>query len=149
MNVRAATKYDVDSLFDIRCSVVENHQSRDELAALGITVDSVTGMIEGGDYITTLAEVEGLPVGFTMAQISEGYVFAAFVRPEFEGQGIGKLLMNAAEEGLRRAGVREARLSTGGEPGLRAIGFYRHLGWREAGFLDDGQIVFKKVLIRS
>ncbi len=146
MKLRAATIYDVDALFDIRCSVVENHQSREELAALGITVETVAEMIEGGDYVTTVAEVQGRLVAFTMAQISQAYVFACFIRPEYEGKGIGKVLMNAAEGGLRRAGVSEAWLSTGADPDLRAIGFYRYLGWRESGFLDDGQIIFKKKL---
>ena len=146
MKLRAATPRDVEDLFAIRCSVNENHQSREELATLGVTVESVAEMIRGGDYITTIAEVDGRPVGFTMAQTSEGYVFAAFIRPEYEGRGIGRTLMQAAEDGMRRAGVEEARLSTGADRRLRAVGFYRHLGWREAGLLEDGQIIFKKKL---
>lgn len=146
MRLRPATKHDAETLFDIRCSVRENHQSRAELANPGITVASVAAMIEGGDYVTTIAELQSWPVGFTMAQISEGYVFAAFVRPEFEGQGIGKALMDAAEQGLRGAGVKEVWLATGADPELRAVGFYRHLGWSASGHLDDGQIVFRKVL---
>lgn len=146
MTLRSATARDADDLFDIRCSVNQNHQSREELATLGITVESVAEMIRGGDYVTTIAEVDGRAVGVTMAQISEGYIFAAFIRPDYEGRGIGRALMKAAENGLRSAGVEEAWLSTGAEPSLRAAGFYRHLGWREAGSLPDGQIIFKKNL---
>ena len=146
MNLRSATVDDVESLFDIRCSVTENHQSREELAILGVTVASIKEMIESGDYITTVAESDERPVGFTMAQISEGYIFACFVRPEFEGQGVGKALMDAAEEGLRKEDVKKAWLSTGPGQGLRAIGFYRHLGWGDSGYLEDGQIRFTKYL---
>lgn len=146
MKLRCASVRDVETLFDIRCSVTENHQSREELALLGITVESVKEMIEGGDYVTTIAEKDEQPVGFTMAQISDGYLFACFVRPGFEGQRIGRALMDAAEEGLRRAGVKQAWLSTGPEHDLRAIGFYRHLGWTDDGYLDDGQIRFTKTL---
>ena len=146
MNLRSASPLDVEDLFDIRCSVIENHQSRDELAEIGVTVPVVREMIESGDYVTTIADVDGRPVGFTMAQISEGYVFACFVRPGFEGRGIGRALMRAAEDGLRRAGVRRAWLSTGARDDLRAVGFYRHLGWHEDGFLEDGQIRFAKEL---
>lgn len=146
MRLKAATPEDVETLFAIRCSVVQNHQSREELAELGVTPATVRAMIEGGDYVTVLAEVEGQPVGFSMAQCSEGYVFALFVRPEFEGQGIGRALMARAEAGLRRAGVTEAWLTTGADPALRALGFYRHLGWVEGGRFDDGQVLLRKIL---
>lgn len=146
MKLRSATVSDVETLFDIRCSVAENYQSREELATLNITVDSVETMIASGDYITLIAEKDGQSIGFTMAQISEGYVFACFVRPEFEGHGIGGALMAALEAGLRSAGVKRAWLSTGSEQAFRAIGFYRHLGWTDAGYLEDGQIRFTKVL---
>lgn len=149
MNLRSATVQDVDILFDIRCSVTENHQSRDELRTIGVTVETVRDMIESGDYVSTIAEVDGRPVGFTMAQISEAYVFACFVRPDFENRGIGRALMAAAETGLRQAGVDRAWLSTGSDPHLRAVGFYRRLGWREDGFLDDGQIRFARDLAKQ
>jgi GNAT superfamily N-acetyltransferase len=146
IELRTARPDDTATLFDIRCSVVQNHQSREELATLGVTVDSVRNMIASGDFVSTLVEEDGRGVGFSMAQISAGYVFACFVRPSHEGRGIGRALMNAAEDGLRRAGVTQAWLSTGAEPGLRAAGFYRHLGWREHGHLDDGQLRFVKSL---
>ena len=146
MKLRQATIRDVASLFDIRCSVRENYQSREELMRLGITEESVGRMIAGGDYVTTISEHAGQAVGFTMAQISEGYIFACFVRPGFEGRGFGRALLQAAESGLRRAGVTRAWLSTGGEEDLRAAGFYRHLGWKDDGYLDDGQIRFVKNL---
>ena len=146
MNLRSASVDDVEALFDIRCSVRENHQSREELAALGIVPATIAEMITSGDYLTFIADEQGWPAGFAMAQISEGYVFACFVKPEFERRGIGRALMNGLEDGLRRAGLKEAWLLTGADQKLRAVGFYRHLGWREGGFLDDGQIRFVKSL---
>ena len=147
LKLRPACATDAETLFDIRCSVVENYQSREELTRLGITPESVRDMIEGGDFITTIADEDGQSVGFAMAQISEGYVFACFVRPEFEGGGFGRVLMDTTEEGLRREGVQKAWLSTGPEPELRAAGFYLHLGWYKDGYLDDGQIIFRKTLL--
>lgn len=137
---------DVETLFDIRCSVRENHQSREELADIGVTTQSVREMIAGGDYVTIIAVEDARAVGFTMAQISEGWVFACFVRPAFEGRGVGRVLMNAAEAGLRSAGVKRVWLSTGPGEHLRAMGFYRHLGWRHDGYLGDGQLRFTKEL---
>lgn len=146
MHLRPATTDDVETLFAIRCSVRENYQSREELAGLGITPGTVKAMLMSGEYVATLAIVDGQPVGFTMAHIPEGYILACFVRPEFEGRGVGRAVMRAAEEGLRAAGVTSAWLSTGQEPGLRAPGFYRHLGWQEDGHLEDGQLRFTKQL---
>jgi hypothetical protein len=55
MQIRIATNSDVATLFRIRTSVKENHQSQEELAALGVTPESVgemlrtTSRVAGGD----------------------------------------------------------------------------------------------------
>ncbi|MEM0964633.1 MAG: GNAT family N-acetyltransferase [Verrucomicrobiota bacterium] len=146
MRIRAARETDVEDLFDIRCSVIENHQSREELAELDITPETVAEMITGGEYISLLAEMNERPVGFTMARISEGYIFACFVRPADENQGVGRALMTETERKLFQNGKRDLWLSTGPGCELRAVGFYKRLGWKENGFLDDGQIRFEKTL---
>lgn len=137
-----ATPEDVAAIFDVRCSVKENHLSRAELAELDITPETVSGMITGGDYIVPVALVGGEIVAFAMAQISEGYVFALFVRPEYEGNGLGSALMREVESGFKEHGVTEAWLCTGSEEGIRAPGFYRRLGWIESGIMEDGQLRF-------
>jgi hypothetical protein len=81
MKLRSASINDVEILFEIRCSVTENYQSRKELATLGITVESIEEMLASGDYVSLIAEKDGQPIGFTMAQISDGYLFACFVIP--------------------------------------------------------------------
>jgi hypothetical protein len=54
--------------------------------------------------------------------------------------------METAEAGMRDAGVERAWLSTGPGETLRAVGFYRHLGWIDDGHLEDGQVRFTKRL---
>ncbi|MEM9281494.1 MAG: GNAT family N-acetyltransferase [Verrucomicrobiota bacterium] len=146
MILRPATADDVEALFDIRCSVVENYQSREELAEIGVTPEVIGAMIEGGDYVTTLAEIDGQAIAFSMAQLSEAYVFAVFVRLSHEGRGAGRAVLEAAETALRDHGVETAWLSTGGDQALRAVGFYRHLGWRFTGTLENGEVRFEKHL---
>ena len=45
MNIRLAESKDIETLFEIRTSVIENYQSREEIAKLGITPESVAEML--------------------------------------------------------------------------------------------------------
>lgn len=119
------------------------------MAALDITPETVRDMITSGDYIVPVAFVDGEAVGFAMAQISESYVFALFVIPSHEDRGIGSKLLGYVEAALYRHGVREAWLCTDADEKVRAVGFYRHLGWRETGFMEDGQLRFCKQLFAN
>ncbi|KUG06848.1 GNAT family N-acetyltransferase [Solirubrum puertoriconensis] len=147
MLLRSATPADVPAMFDIRCSVRENHQSREELAALGVTPESVAAMLEG-DGPGWVVEVDGKPVAFAMVIVLEKTVFACFVSPGYEGRGIGCLLMEAAEHCLAHNGIEEAWLTTGANPDLRANGFYQALDWTPAGTDPDGQLRYTKRLPR-
>ena len=147
IRIRPAVATDVETLFEIRCSVRENHQSREELAELGITPATVTEMIEGGDFSCLIAKIENQPVGFAMAEYKAGYLFALFVRPEAENRGVGSALLRETENLLSQIGVKKAFLLTGADESLRAVGFYKKWGWQIAEKLTDGQLRFDKVLI--
>ena len=138
ISLRPATDADVEALFAIRTSVTENHMSRAGLARIGVTPSSVARMLRTNSA-AWLAEANGEPVAFSMANAAEETVFAMFVRPGYEGLGLGRALMSCAEEWLFERGAPEIWLTTGGDPALRAHGFYRHLGWEEAGRTQDGQ----------
>lgn len=146
ISLRAASVDDVETLFDIRCSVRENRQSRAELARIGVTPASVAALIAGGDYYSPVAEIDRTPIGFAMAQLSRGYLFALFVRPEFEARGAGGLLLAAVERRLAASGAARAWLTTGNDRSLRAVGFYRRQGWRENGPDEHGELRFVKDL---
>jgi GNAT superfamily N-acetyltransferase len=79
-----------------------------------------------------------------MANALEATVFAMFVRPAFEGHGLGRILMKEAEQWLFAQGCTEIWLLTDANRHVRANGFYRHLGWGDAGIQDDGQVKFTK-----
>ena len=143
MRIREAAETDVEALFRVRTSVRQNHQSREELAALGVTPESVAAML-ATTARAWVAEEEGTAVAFSMADASQGTVFAMFVRPGWEGRGLGRALMREAEAWLFARGCAEIWLLTGGDPALRAHGFYRHLGWRGTGVQPDGQLRYSK-----
>ncbi|WP_460135124.1 N-acetyltransferase family protein [Pseudomonas sp. S1_E04] len=138
--IRLANLADIEAIFAIRTSVHENHLSRDQLAEMGITPKTIRqAMLEAP--CAWVAEVDGVPVGFSMADIEDGCVFAAFVLPEFEGHGLGRSLMDKAEAFLfqhhQTIWLETAEAS-------RASGFYRTLGWQFVERLSEGDIRFEK-----
>jgi GNAT superfamily N-acetyltransferase len=143
MNIRVARIEDIETLFYIRTSVVENHQSRQELANLGVTPQTVANMLQN-DCRAWIAEIAETPIAFSMANATENTVFAMFVLPTFEGRGAGRRLMEQAEEWLWSQGTDLIWLLTGNDLGLRAYGFYLHLGWIPVGLAVDGQVKFVK-----
>ena len=142
-HIRVATEADVESLFDIRTSVLENHQSRADLARVGVTPDSVAQMLHSSSR-AWIASERKQDVAFSMADASDATVFAMFVRPAFERRGLGRILMKRAEEWLFEQGCVEIWLLTDANRDVRANGFYRHLGWDDAGIQQDGQVKFTK-----
>ena len=143
MPIRIATDADVEALFEVRTSVAQNYQSREELAGLGVTPEAIARMLRTTSR-AWIAEKDGRAVAFSMADADEGTIFAMFVRPENEGQGLGRALMKEAEDWLFGRGWPEIWLLTGSDPGLRAVGFYLHLGWKAVGLEPDGQTKYIK-----
>lgn len=140
IKVRLATPVDVEAIFDIRTSVRENHISRERMAEMGITPASIKEMILGAPC-TWLGEVDGIPAAFSMGDVETGSVFALFVRPDFEGRGLGRRLLAEVETLLFRHHP-VIWLETGSD--TRAAGFYRTLGWHATQRLEDGQTRFEK-----
>jgi len=140
--IRLANPADINAIFDIRTSVQENHLSHDQLAEMGITPETIRQAILETPC-AWVAEVDGVPVGFSMVDVKDGCVFAAFVLPEFEGHGLGRSLMNKAEACLfqhhQTIWLETAEAS-------RASGFYRNLGWQPVENLSEGDVRFEKCL---
>lgn len=143
--IRLAGQADIKAIFDIRTSVQENHLSHDQLAEMGITPEAIRQAILEAPC-AWVAEVDGVTIGFSMVDIEDGCVFAAFVLPEFEGHGLGRSLMDRAEAFLfqhhQTIWLETAEAS-------RASGFYRNLGWQPVENLSGGDIRFEKSLNRN
>lgn len=140
--IRAAALTDLESLFDIRTSVTQNHLSREQMADLGITSDALAEAI-GSATCAWLAVVDGLPVAFSMVDLEGGEVFAMFVKPGYEGRGLGRQLMLEAEKALFQH-HESIWLVTDGREEIRANGFYQRLGWSYAGDVEAGDVRYEK-----
>ena len=61
------------------------------------------------------------------------------VCPDFQGNGLGRGLLEFAEAEARKQGITELRRSTHVDL-TENISLYRHLGWSESG--HEGHIIF-------
>ena len=91
-----------------------------------------------------LAEKDGEVVGFTIGDKTSGEMWAIAVLKEYENQGIGKALMDLVEDWLISEGCEELWLTTDVDESLRAVGFYRHLGWEDWKFEDGDRFMRKR-----
>ena len=136
MLFREAKPADIPQLQLIRRSVTENILSdptlvTDELCALYLTE-------RGKGWV---CEVEGKIVGFSIVDLQENNIWALFMLPEFEGQGIGKQLHRIMLDWYFQQTKEPIWLGT--DPGTRAERFYRRQGWRETGIHGNSEIKFE------
>lgn len=140
--VRKARVADVEAIFDIRTSVVQNHLSREQLSDMGITPETLIEMLVA-DAGIWIAEVDGKSAAFSSVDDEDGSVFALFVHPDFEGFGLGRLLLQEAESALFR-NHKTIWLETDGRDGIRANGFYRKHGWIHVDTMANGDVRYEK-----
>ncbi|PFG23642.1 putative N-acetyltransferase YhbS [Pseudomonas lurida] len=140
--ISAATQDDVDTLFNIRTRVVQNHLSVEQMAQLDITPQVLADSIREAPC-AWVAEVDGQPVAFSMVDLATGEVFAMFVLPTHENLGLGRQLMAVAETALfeRHATL---FLVTDGRDEIRANGFYQRLGWTVTGSVEGDDVRYEK-----
>lgn len=140
INIRTAQAADIDGMFHVRISVIENHLSREEMQRIGITENVVADLIEKSCCAWVATDNEKI-IGFSMILPDEGCLFAAFVLPEYEGRGIGRRLVEIAEKELFRH-HEIAWLET--DKKSRAAKFYIHLGWANKIDINDTDIRLEK-----
>jgi GNAT superfamily N-acetyltransferase len=98
------------------------------------------------DYLSVsgkgwLCEVEGEAVGFCVASLKDVSIWALFVKPGFEGRGIGTKLLRLATGWLFSAGASTVRLST--EAHTRADRMYESRGWKRGRVKPDGEVDYQ------
>lgn len=133
LRFRQATLEDVPDLCRIRLMVGENRLSDPSRVPPELVVEYLS--LRGRGWV---CEAEGRVSGFSIAERDPASIWALFVEPRAQGQGIGHGLLERAVAWLREEGAGEVTLVT--EPGTRAERFYRARGWVARGPCANGDI---------
>ena len=134
--IRTASFADIPQMQLVRNSVKENSLSDPRL-------------VPGSDYEIYLAErgngwvseEEGQVVGFAIIDLLDHNVWALFLHPAFERQGIGRKLHDTMINWYFQQTSEPVWLGT--SPDTRAEEFYRTAGWTEIGVDGKGEIKFE------
>jgi GNAT superfamily N-acetyltransferase len=119
----------------VRRAVRENR-----LNTSAITEESYVPAIEstGRGWVV---ESNGDVLGFAVGNVETGNIWALFVHPEYERQGIGRALLDTMVKWLFDQGLPRLNLTT--EPGTRAQRFYEESGWSQVGYVAGGDAAFE------
>lgn len=136
--LRPATAADVVACVALRGQTRENAVSPAQLQAHGITArtwadDTRRGVLVG--HVAVDMPADRL-MGFAFGAPATGEVVVLALRPEAEGQGLGRALLARVVADLHAAGHSRPFLNASANPAHRSHGFYRHLGWQGGGELD-------------
>ena len=136
MNFREAGIEDIPALFDVRQSVKENILSDVRKVTPEMCVAYLTETGKGW-----LCEIEGEVVGFSVASLEDASIWALFVKPSYDGRGIGKKLLRLATDWLFAMSATSIMLST--DAHTRADRFYEKQGWRRGEMKPDGEVCYQ------
>ena len=136
MIFREATIEDIPQIQIVRNSVTENTLSD---PALVPDKDCEEFMfVRGKGWV---CEIDKQITGFAIADLKENNIWALFLLPAFERQGIGKRLHDMMVDWYFTQTKDKVWLGT--SPNTRAESFYRKAGWKEIGTHGKGEIKFE------
>jgi ribosomal protein S18 acetylase RimI-like enzyme len=133
---RETEQADIQGLFEIRARTRENPLSKEQLASLGITPESIVQAMAIGQVKGWVCLQESHLVGFCNGDRS-GEILVLAVLPEYEHRGIGTTLLARVVDWLRSLAADTIWLAASSDRNSRAHGLYRSLGWRPSGEMDD------------
>lgn len=138
IRVREAVAADIPAMHAIRMDVRENTLSDPSW----LTPEAYRAHLgDAGASNSWVCEHDGRILGFSVARQAQADIWALFVDPAHEGQGIGRRLIATATEWLFAQGVDSVSLST--TPDTRADAFYRANGWQRGELTDKGEVMFR------
>lgn len=136
MIFREAILRDIQQIQIVRHTVRENTLPNRELVTNKDCEEYLTERGKGW-----VCEIDDQIVGFSIADLKDNCIWALFLRPEFEGKGIGRHLHDTMLDWYFAQTQDKVWLVT--EVNTRAEKFYRKSGWTEAGSAEEGEIKFE------
>ncbi len=92
-----------------------------------------------GDYVKSthedevwIADENGVIIGFVSIYSPDNFIHNLFVHPEHQGKGIGKQLLQVAEENLGRPVTLKAAMDN-----PKSFSFYKKYGWHQLSIHED------------
>ena len=137
---REATAADMPGIAHVRTSVTENALTLEQLAARGITNESIAASFLKNSKGWVAVRDDRI-VGFSIGDRTSGSIFALFVLPGHEGQGIGARLFELAVNWLWQNGAQRLWLTT--DPRSKAAHFYERRGWIATGRSERGDMRYE------
>ena len=136
MIFREAQTNDIKHIQLVRNAVKENMLSNPGLVTDKDCVEYLT--LRGKGWV---CENDGTIIGFAIADLIDNNIWALFVHPEYDQQGIGKKLHDIMLNWYFDQQKEMVWLSTSSN--TRAEKFYRMQGWKEVGLHGKGEIKFE------
>ncbi len=136
MKIREAEITDIKQIQIVRNSVNENTLSNPNLVSDEDCKEFITQRGKGW-----VCEINTEIIGFAIADLKDNNIWALFLKPKFEKQGIGQHLHNTMLNWYFNQTKNTVWLGT--SPNTRAESFYRKAGWVEIGTHGKGEIKFE------
>jgi len=144
LTIRETQPGDIEDMFSVRARTRQNPISKERLATYGITSESSAANMASGKVRGWACFDGAALVGFCNGDCTTGEVLVLAVLAEYEGLGIGKRLLSHVVTWLYSVGSAQPWLAASPDPGIRAHGFYRSLGWRHSGqVLENGDEILQ------
>lgn len=134
--IREARLEDIPQIQKVRNSVKENTLSDPNLVTDKDCEEFLFERGKGWVY-----EIDDQIVGFSIVDLKEKNIWALFLDPGFEKQGIGRKLHDTMLDWYFEQTKETVWLGT--SPKTRAENFYRKSGWKETGTHGKGEIKFE------
>jgi GNAT superfamily N-acetyltransferase len=136
MTIRVATTADIKPIQIVRNAVKEN-----TLSNPAFVTDEDCDLFINQRGKGWVCEIDDVIVGFSIVDFKEYNVWALFLLPDFEKQGIGRQLHDTMLDWYFTQTQQTIWLGTA--PKTRAEQFYRKAGWREVGMHSKVEIKFE------